>query len=40
MHGSLLHDHDQLFGIAFVGKYDPYRPLAEHIAEIAKPENP
>jgi fido (protein-threonine AMPylation protein) len=26
--------HDQLLGTAFVGKHDPYRPLAEHIAEI------
>ena len=25
--------HDELLGIAFVGKHDPYRPLAEHIAE-------
>jgi fido (protein-threonine AMPylation protein) len=26
--------HDELLGIAFVGRNDPYRPLAEHIAEI------
>ncbi|MFI5004949.1 MAG: Fic family protein [Solirubrobacterales bacterium] len=26
--------HDELLGIAFVGKHDPYRPLAEHIVEI------
>jgi fido (protein-threonine AMPylation protein) len=26
--------HDDLLGIAFVGKHDPYRPLAEHVAEI------
>lgn len=26
--------HDDLLGIAFAGKHDPYRPLAEHIAEI------
>lgn len=26
--------HDELLGIAFVGRHDPYRPLAEHIAEI------
>jgi fido (protein-threonine AMPylation protein) len=26
--------HGQLLGIAFVGRNDPYRPLAEHIAEI------
>jgi fido (protein-threonine AMPylation protein) len=32
--------HDQLLGIAFVGKHDPYRPLAELIAEIAKREHP
>ena len=29
-----LEIHDDLLGIAFVGKHDPYRPLAEHIAEI------
>jgi hypothetical protein len=29
-----LDRHDELLGIAFVGKHDPYRPLAEHIAEI------
>jgi fido (protein-threonine AMPylation protein) len=28
--------HDQLLGIAFVGRNDPYRPLAEHIAEIIR----
>ncbi len=32
--------HDDLLGIAFVGKHDPYRPLAEHIAEISKPGDP
>jgi hypothetical protein len=33
--------HDQLLGIAFVGRNDPYRPLAEHIAEIiSTPEKP
>jgi fido (protein-threonine AMPylation protein) len=26
--------HDELLGVAFVGKHDPYRPLAEHIAEL------
>jgi fido (protein-threonine AMPylation protein) len=26
--------HDELLAIAFVGRNDPYRPLAEHIAEI------
>jgi len=26
--------HDELLGIAFVGRNDPYRPLAEYIAEI------
>jgi fido (protein-threonine AMPylation protein) len=26
--------HDELLGIAFVGKHDPYRPLSEHIAEL------
>ena len=26
--------HDDLLGIAFVGRHDPYRPLAEHIAEL------
>ena len=26
--------HDELLGIAFVGRNDPYRPLAEHIAEL------
>jgi fido (protein-threonine AMPylation protein) len=29
-----LERHDELLSIAFVGKHDPYRPLAEHIAEI------
>ena len=29
-----LEIHDELIGIAFVGKHNPYRPLAEHIAEI------
>lgn len=29
-----LERHDELLGIAFIGKYDPYRPLAEHIAEV------
>jgi fido (protein-threonine AMPylation protein) len=29
-----LYLHDELLGIAFVGRNDPYRPLAEHIAEI------
>ncbi len=29
-----LEQHDELLGIAFVGRNDPYRPLAEHIAEI------
>ena len=29
-----LERHDELLGIAFVGKHDPYRPLAEHITEI------
>jgi len=29
-----LERHDELLGIAFVGKHDPYRPLAEHISEI------
>jgi fido (protein-threonine AMPylation protein) len=33
--------HDDLLDIAFVGKDDSYRPLAEYIAEIInKPENP
>jgi fido (protein-threonine AMPylation protein) len=33
--------HDDLLGIAFVGKHDPYRPLAEHITEIiSQPEHP
>jgi hypothetical protein len=26
--------HDELLGIAFVGRNNPYRPLAEHITEI------
>jgi fido (protein-threonine AMPylation protein) len=26
--------HDELLGTAFVGRNDPYRPLAEHIAKI------
>jgi fido (protein-threonine AMPylation protein) len=26
--------HDELLGIAFVGRNDPYRPLTEHIAEL------
>ena len=26
--------HDDLLGIAFVGKHEPYRALAEHIREI------
>ncbi len=29
-----LYRHDELLGIAFVGKHDPYRPLAEHITDI------
>jgi fido (protein-threonine AMPylation protein) len=33
--------HDELLGIAFVGRNDPYRPLAEHIAEFVNtPEQP
>jgi fido (protein-threonine AMPylation protein) len=28
--------HDQLLGIAFVGKHDPYRPLAEHVLQITQ----
>ena len=36
-----LEQHDELLGIAFVGKHDSYRPLAEYIAEIiSKPESP
>jgi hypothetical protein len=31
-----LYRHDELLGIAFVGKHDPYRPLAEHITEIIR----
>ena len=30
-----LERHDELLGIAFVGRNDPYRPLAEYIAELA-----
>jgi len=26
--------HDELLGVAFAGRNDPYRPLAEHIADI------
>ncbi len=26
--------HDEMLGIAFVGRNDPYRPLAEYVAEI------
>jgi hypothetical protein len=26
--------HDELLGIAFVGKHEPYRALASHIREI------
>lgn len=29
-----LYLHDELLSIAFVGRHDPYRPLAEHITEI------
>ena len=29
-----LERHDELLGIAFVDHNDPYRPLAEHIAEL------
>jgi len=32
--GADLELHDELLGVAFVGRNDPYRPLAEHIAEI------
>jgi fido (protein-threonine AMPylation protein) len=33
--------HDELLGIAFVGKHDPYRPLAEYIATLTnKPDGP
>jgi len=28
--------HDELLGIAFVGRNDPYRPLAEHIADLIR----
>jgi prophage maintenance system killer protein len=31
-----LERHDELLGIAFVGKHDPYRLLAQHIAEIIR----
>jgi fido (protein-threonine AMPylation protein) len=30
-----LERHDELLGTAFVGRNDPYRPLAEYIAELA-----
>lgn len=29
-----LESHDKLLGIAFAGKHEPYRPLAEQIAQI------
>ncbi|HWJ50413.1 MAG TPA: Fic family protein [Solirubrobacteraceae bacterium] len=29
-----LERHDELLGVAFVGKHDPYRTLAQHIVEI------
>jgi fido (protein-threonine AMPylation protein) len=32
--------HDDLLGIAFAGKHDPYRPLAEHITDIISDTNP
>jgi fido (protein-threonine AMPylation protein) len=33
--------HDDLLGIAFIGRHDPYRPLAEHIAElVGRPGEP
>ena len=32
--------HDDLLGIAFVGRNDPYRPLAEHIAKIINDPDP
>jgi len=33
--------HDELLSIAFVGKHDPYRPLAEYIATLTnKPDGP
>jgi len=36
-----LYLHDELLDVAFVGRNDPYRPLAEHIAEIVgKPGKP
>lgn len=28
--------HDRLLGVAFVGKHDPYRPLAEHILQMIR----
>jgi fido (protein-threonine AMPylation protein) len=31
--------HDELLSIAFAGKHDPYRPLAEYIAEISAPRD-
>jgi fido (protein-threonine AMPylation protein) len=31
-----LERHDELLAIAFVGKHDPYRPLAQHIEEIIR----
>lgn len=34
VHFNDLARHDHLLGIAFVGKHDPYRPLAEHITKI------
>jgi len=32
--------HDELLGIAFVGKHEPYRPLAEQIAKIISNTDP
>ncbi len=32
--------HDDLLGIVFVGKHDPYRPLAEHITKIITDTEP
>ena len=32
--------HDDLLGIAFVGKHDPYRPLAEEITKIIQNTDP
>ena len=32
--------HDDLLGIAFVGKHEPYRPLAEQIAKIISNTDP